>query len=210
MKYLFFLFISSILCFTGCSTKTSLGYSPVIQQQEKNHIDLTIGEFEDKREEGQQIGALRNIFGMPIIKIITDDNVPHWVMNAFKMELTNAGYSIVSSYPVSYVIEGKIIKAYASTYFLYHGSMIVELSLKKNDQVIFQKIYETKENAGANWIAQASMCAEALKYNLQSICKSFIKDINQHLWETSKVSTQEKSTDRKKNAFHKHICSIGS
>jgi hypothetical protein len=189
------LLIISIFCFTACTTKAPLGYTPVIEKQEENHISLKIEEFDDLRAEGQKIGALRNGFGMPIVKIITDESVPNWVTNAFKMELTNAGYSIVDTHSAdSYLIEGKIIKAFASSYVLYHGSMVVEIFLKKNDQVIFQKIYKTHENGGANWIGQASMCAETLKYNLQEICKRFITDLNLHLkTPTEPLSFQEKS-----------------
>ena len=178
MKCWIFFVLSCLVCLTGCTTKTSLGYTSVIEKQENKNISLKIEEFEDKRPDGQQVGALRNLYGMPIVKIVTDDNIPNWVMNAFKIELTNAGYSIANadSSP-DYLIEGKIIKAFASTYFIYHGRMTIEISLKRGEDIVFQKVYETKKDGGVNWIGQSSMCAETLKYNLQEICKRFEEDI---------------------------------
>lgn len=188
MKNIIFLLGSTIFCLMGCTSKTELAaYTPVIKEQAKNNISLKIERFEDVRPEGQQIGAHRNLYWMPVIEIVTDDSIPDWVMNAFKMELTNAGYSIVDSdFENNYLLEGKIIKLFANTHLLYHGRMAVEISLKKGDKTFFQKLYKTKEDGGINWIARDSKCAKTLKYNLQEICRRSIADINQHLIETSR------------------------
>jgi hypothetical protein len=187
MKNILFLLAGTILCLTGCTSKTRLAaYNPVIEEHEKNNISLKIKGFEDVRPEGRQIGANRNLYWMPLIKIVTDDSIPDWVTNAFKVELTNAGYSIVDSdFENNYSLEGKIIKLFANTHFLYHGRMAVEISLKKGDETLFQKLYKTNEDGGINWIASDYMCAETLKYNLQEICRRSIADINQHILETS-------------------------
>ena len=188
MKNVIFLLAGTMFCLMGCTSKTALAtYTPVIEEQEKNNISLKIKEFVDLRPEGQQIGANRNLYWMPLIKIVTDDSIPDWVTNAFKMELTNAGYSIVDSdFENNYLLEGKIIKLFANTHFLYHGRMAVEISLKKGDAILFQKLYKTKEDGGINWMTRDSMCAKTLKYNLQEVCRRAIADVNQHLIETAR------------------------
>ena len=184
MKIKYLLLLSMLFGLTGCSTKTSLGYTPVIEAQAKNQICVTLEKFDDVRPKSQQIGALRNGLGMPIIRIVTEDNIPKWVENALEVELTNAGYSMVQGRG-SYIIEGKIIKVFASSYFIYHGCLIAEITLKKGDEVLFKKTYKNNEHAGINWIAQASSCAEALKLNLQKMCTQFIADINTELLEST-------------------------
>jgi hypothetical protein len=182
MRFTHCLLTFCALCLTSCSVKTSLGYNSVIDKQQENHITLCIPQLEDERSLGQQVGALRNIFGMPIIKIVTEDNIPEWITDALRMELAHAGYTISDIQgEQGYLIEGKILKVFASTYFIYHGRLTTQLSLKKDDQILFQKIYENKESNGMNCIAQASSCAEALKLNLQEMCKQFIADINEEL-----------------------------
>ncbi|MBS0615692.1 MAG: hypothetical protein JSR58_03975 [Verrucomicrobia bacterium] len=181
MKYLIFL-LGCLISLTGCSSKTSLGYTSVIEKQQPNHISLKLQEFEDQRTDGQNIGSIRNGYGMTIIRIFTDDSIPDWVANALKTELTNAGYTIVSGdTPSDYSIEGKIKKLYATTYLIYHGRMSVEITLKKGQDVIFQKLYETDKDNGVNWMGQTASCAETLKINLQEICRRFDEDIKQAL-----------------------------
>jgi hypothetical protein len=177
MKKITLLLAVLLLCLTSCTTKTNLCYTPVIEQQEKNQINLKVEAFEDLRSEGQQIGANRNLYWMPIIKIVTDDSIPEWVNNAFKTELTNAGYSIVDTLEENhYLLEGKIIKLFADTHLLYHARMGVKISLKKGNEILFEKIYRTNKGGGIS---------KTLEYNLQEICKLSVDDINQHLLKTS-------------------------
>ena len=61
--------------------------------------------------------------------------------------------------------------------------MVEDLSLAKEGDILFQKTYKTNVNGGTNWIAQASMCAETLKYNLQEVCRQFVIDINEYFLE---------------------------
>jgi len=170
------------LCFTGCATvKDTLGYVPVIEQQKKNDIALCVSTFEDARADKKYIGEVRDLFGIPVGEITTEDNVPNWIRNALKMELTNAGYSILdASSADNYLIEGKIIKAFTKVRFEHRGYMTLEISLKKGDELLFQKTYDTARNDGLGAYEYAS-CTEVLKYNLQEVCRNFIKDANQHL-----------------------------
>jgi hypothetical protein len=145
-----------------------------------------VDEFEDIRSEGQQIGANRNLYWMPLIKILTDDNIPDWVNNAFKTELANAGYSIVDAHgDNNYLLEGKIMQLFADTHLLYHARMGVQISLKKGNEILFNKIYRTNKGGGINWFARNATVSKTLEYNLQEICKRSIADINQHLLEAS-------------------------
>lgn len=188
------LFVCSVfcLCLTGCATvKDTLGYAPVIEQQKKNDIALCVNTFEDVRSDKKYIGEIRDLFGIPVGEITTEDNVPNWIRNALKLELTNAGYSILdASTTDNYLIEGKIIKVFTKGRFGHRGYMTVEISLKKGDEVLFQKTYDTAKKDGLGAYEYAS-CTEVLKYNLQEVCRNFISDANQHLLKLAPKSAIE-------------------
>lgn len=170
----------SLLTLTGCTTKAHLGYHPVIPKKAANHITVDVATFDDARKQGQYVGALRNLYGMPIVKIHTDDSVPNWIADAFKVELGNAGYTILTNEDeADYTLEGKILHAFAHTYFIYHGKMHVQIALKDKDRIVFQKEYETNKSAGFNWVNSSAQCMNALEFNLQEVCTQFIEDFEQ-------------------------------
>lgn len=174
--------VGFLLLLTSCTTKAHLGYIPKYPIQASNNIQLVVEPFNDHRKKVDEIGSHRNLYGMPIIKVKTDDSVPDWMTGAFKAELTNAGYTILEKDQSSdYEIEGKIHQVYATTYFIYHGRMRVEIALKKNNSVLFQKEYQTKESGGANWMASPAGCANTIEINLQEICRQFIEDLSDFL-----------------------------
>jgi hypothetical protein len=141
---------------------------------------VKVGEFEDGRSEPQKIGAMKNIWGMTVVSVMTDDSVPEWMTKALATELTQAGYSVVD-HKDGYRVEGKVIEAFTNTAFIYEGSLSIDLSLKKGDEVVFRKIYSTDEDGGLNWLDRPAMTAETLEINLQEICRQFIADINDKL-----------------------------
>ncbi len=180
MKAPFAILASSIfVLLTGCTKKVDLSYTPIYPTQSPNNIQLVVNSFKDNRVDQQEIGSHRNLYGMPIIKIKTDDSVPNWMTDAFKAELTNAGYTILNQDQGSdYEIEGKIHQVYTTSYMIYHGRMHVEITLKQNDAIIFQKEYRTKEHGGINWFATNSGSTNTLELNLQAICRQFIEDFS--------------------------------
>jgi len=177
--------ISLVSCTTR--VKDTLGYAPVIEQQGKNRIGLFVNTFNDVRTDKEYIGEGKNLFGIPIIEITTEDNVPNWVCNALKTELTHAGYSILDDMPAedTYLIEGKIIQAFTSAYFGQSAYMTIEIFLKKGNETIFQKTYETHKNGDHLDLFEYATCTELLKYNLQEVCRNFIADTNEHLLKLS-------------------------
>ena len=174
-----FLIVATSMLFVGCTQKVHLGYTPVCEFQGHKEIALNNPTVKDRRVENEKLGAMRNLFWMPIIKITTDDSVPEWVENALSTELKNVGYTLSES--SKYSIHGEVQRLSVNTHFLYHGRLGIQLQLIEKDQVVFEKTYLTKNSAGTNWAAQASTCVRTLEMNLQSICKQFIDDLNDHL-----------------------------
>ena len=168
------------LFFVGCTTKAQLTYHPVIPTQKAKNIGLKVESFDDQRQRKLAVGAIRNLYGMPIITIKTDSNVPDWISTAFKAELTNAGYDMIEDNS-QYVIEGKILNVFSNAHFMYQGNLLVEIALKKDRAIVFEKQYETNKNRGINWIASPTQCMNALENNLQEVCKQFINDLNEKL-----------------------------
>jgi hypothetical protein len=179
-----------ILFFTSCTTRASLNYTSIIQEQAKNYVCISVDNFEDTRLKPKQIGALRNGYGMPAVKITTDDDVPMWMKAALEEELINAGYSIIDEESVdTYHIKGKIIKVNSGTYFTYYGNIAVEMVLNQGEKILLKKNYISNKSDGLcyqlspfmNTAKQAIKCSDALKLNLQGIYRQFIEDINQQL-----------------------------
>ena len=162
------------LCFTSCTMRTSsLPYSPVIAFQKKNYIPLHLEVFEDYRKDCQKIGVMRNLFGMPIVRVYTQDSISYWVKNALTIELKNSGYSIIdNNLEDIYVIDGIIKDLYFNTYACCFGRITIEMIVKKNENIIFQKLYKTAE-----WTGFFSG-EETLMFNLQKMCNQFISDLN--------------------------------
>jgi hypothetical protein len=180
MKYkILILVVIPLALLTGCSTKVNLTYHPVIEKQTDTGLALCVNHFEDVRPVKDQVGSIRNVFGMPVIRLVTDDKVPEWMSQALMAELSRTGYKIVEdNHAANYEIEGKIATASATSYLMYHGKMHVELVVKQEGNEIFRKCYKTAESGGANWAAQASSCVNTLELNLQEICRQFISDLN--------------------------------
>jgi len=178
MKNLFLLF-TILAALTGCTTKLSLAYEPILEKSETNNTQVSVNAFEDVRENVHFVGVNRNVYYMPIVKIITEDNVSEWVTNALKLEMSNAGYSIVNDpFIPAYEVKGVLLEAFTSTYFIYHGKMQITISVQKDSKEVFAKTYLTKESGGINWFARNKSCAKTLELNLQEICKQFINDFN--------------------------------
>ena len=93
--------------------------------------------------------------------------------------MSNAGYSIVEDPATSaYEVRGVLLKAFTTTYFIYHGRMQIKISVQKDGREIFEKIYSAKESGGINWSACNESCAKTLELNLQEVCRLFIRDFN--------------------------------
>jgi uncharacterized lipoprotein YajG len=197
MKLAFYFCVLAIFL-TSCSTKTSLSYNPIIEERPKNHICVTVDSFQDTRSQPQKIGALRNGYGMPIVKITTDDDVPTWMKTALEEELANAGFTVINKEKEdTYYIKGSILRISSGTYLTYSGKISMEMTLNQGSNVLLKKQYTSKENDGRCWILtpfinsrrQASKCSKALSYSLQEIYKQFIADVNQEIY-NQQLSTE--------------------
>ncbi|MBS0627179.1 MAG: hypothetical protein JSS09_03090 [Verrucomicrobia bacterium] len=176
------LFFTTLALLSSCTTKLALSYDPVIEQKVPNHIEVAVEPFEDARKDIHLVGVKRNGYGMPIIKILTDDNVVSWMTGALKEELSNAGFSTVNKRnPSAYEVKGTILQVWTSTYFIYHGKMQVRISVCKNNLNVFDKVYLFKKSGGFNWAATNKSCSKTLEINLQELCKQFIKDFTTRL-----------------------------
>lgn len=193
----FFLLSGCAFFLASCSTTTvrdTLGYTPIIEQQGKNHISLQIEEFEDGRSEGQEIGKLKNLYGITVIKVTTGEDIPSWIREALRIELANAGYSTIEfGHSDGYRIEGKVNKVFADAYFNINGCVSVEISLKKGEEILFHKDYEFRNDQSVKFLDEKSSkveyatVTETLKYDLQKVCKSLVADVDQYLLNSSRI-----------------------
>ncbi|MDN3508001.1 MAG: hypothetical protein P0S94_03665 [Simkaniaceae bacterium] len=175
----FLVTVSLLIFFTSCSRQIDLAYDPVIEKVDKRDVNVVVNRFEDVRKI-PHVGSMRNLYGMPIVKLHTKHDVPEWVTEAVKLELENAGYSI-SDTPTdgdAYEVNGKVMNAYATSYFIYHGRMSIEVVVMHGGDEVLRKVYQTNKHGGLNWLAQPKSFTRTLKLNLQEVCRNLITDVN--------------------------------
>ena len=69
-----FLLILALSCLTGCKTRIPLTYQPIQQKCASNNIPVSVASFQDSHKNPAIVGSKTNAYGMPIIKIITEDS----------------------------------------------------------------------------------------------------------------------------------------
>lgn len=179
MKLIKFLLLSCLLVLVSCSSRAHLCYAPSVEPKlPKRAVSIDVGTVEDARADKKCLGRLENAFGMSLVDITAEEDVTEWARKALKLELSQSGYSEGQGY----VLDCQIEEALSYLYFCNFGVMKVQMTLKKEEAIIFQRIYQMKVNAGVSWSllpgTLSQECLDALELCLRTICKQFITDLN--------------------------------
>ena len=180
----FFLIIACFLfSISGCAFGTrrpTLTYSTALPPGSPKGVSIKVMSFEDKRNNKEEIGYIRNLYGMRCAKVISTNDISEWISNALKAELQNVGYSLSDDAQNS--VSGEVIEVFCDTSFAYEGKVMVRVILKKEDEVILDKNYSAKEEE-MNWAARAATITKVLEKTLQNLIKQVMFDINNKLGE---------------------------
>ncbi len=184
MKRSVILFVLA-LSMSGCAFGTRrpmLTYSAVLPVAPKNNITIKVAPFKDERTwSKEKIGDVRNGYGMRCADIIPQNSEEEWLADAFKKELTNAGYVISDGINTAVILEGIAHDIYVNAYMNYGGRLKLNIVLKKSDKVILSKDYSAETNCGMAWASTAASFGKTLEITLQEIMKKIIPDINKVL-----------------------------
>lgn len=184
MKRSMILFVLALFM-SGCAFGTRrpmLTYSTVLPAAPKNNITIRVAPFKDERTwSKEKIGDVRNGYGMRCADIIPQNSEEEWLADAFKKELTNAGYVISDGTNTAVILEGIAHDIYVNAYMNYGGRLKLNIVLKKSDKVILSKDYSAETNCGMAWASTVASFGKTLEITLQEIMKKIIPDINKVL-----------------------------
>lgn len=171
-----------LLNLSGCAfgtRKSTLRYTAVTPVKAPNNIQIKVAAFDDNRPDKNIIGNVRNGLGMKTADVVTDTNISSWTADALKTELKNAGYSIVEGDSQS-EISGEVIKVYCDSYLNYEGEVIIKVTLKKDNNVLFTETYSGKAS-DLNWACTAKSYGVMLERSLQKALNQVVTDVEKSL-----------------------------
>ena len=143
--------------------------------------EIAVTPFADMRGDKTQVGSVRNGFGMPTAKVVTSDNVPGWVNDAIRKELTSAGYRVVdktSDSPTALSLSGEITSVWCDAYFVYNGEIGLTVRLRRGRDELLARSYEGYGGAGVSWAATAEAYVQTLSIALADALKKLLVDID--------------------------------
>ena len=152
----------------GCAFGTRhpiLTYTPITKSDAPKNISILVEDFRDERIDKNVIGHVRNGYGFKTADVVTETNIAQWVTDALKAELGNNGYIVVKD-RVDLSTQGEILSVYCDSLALYEGKIDLEVSFKKNDQVIFERKYRGSAS-NMNWAATSNGYGTTLQNTLQ-------------------------------------------
>ncbi|MDX8430679.1 MAG: YajG family lipoprotein [Candidatus Algichlamydia australiensis] len=172
----------TLLCLglASCSVKNNLAYRPITEQQPENSIQVRVSEFIDTRKKPQNIGCYRNLYGMPIVSIKTEENVSEWVSSALSQELKLAGFSFAED--SKYEIQGSIQELYCDVYFKFGGKVHLKVRVLEEGNEIFLKSYYANIKGHGLTGENPRTPVTSLEENLQSVYKEVIADLRSEVF----------------------------
>jgi hypothetical protein len=139
--------------------------------------------FTDVRTEQRFVGEVRNGYGMHTADVAAVNNVPNWISEAVKTELTAAGYSVITpesadnTASVS-VLSGEITRVYCDMYLTYKGEVNFLASVRKDKTDILYRPYSGKGSAGVVWGATGESFGQSLALALSDAIKQLLADLD--------------------------------
>jgi hypothetical protein len=139
--------------------------------------------FTDQRADKRSIGEVRNGWGMRTADVITDRDVAEWVTRAVMMELTRAGYQVMSRNEVSNfdtlpTLTGDLITIHCTALFSYEGEVSFFAKLERDGYELLKKRYTGRGSAGVNWAATEASYGQSLSLALLESVRGLIADLN--------------------------------
>lgn len=182
IKLVYMVLLSAVFI-SGCAFGTRrpvLKYTIGTEPQSSKGITVYVSPFVDDWVDKNVIDHVRNGWGLKTAKVVTETNISNWVTDALKSELKNIGYSIANDSTTPIKISGEIVEVYVTSFMLYEGRVVVEVSLLIDNEKIFTEKYSGNDES-LNWAATAKSYGITLERSLQTALKRAVYDIDRHI-----------------------------
>jgi len=167
----------------------ALTYTPIIEKQPSKQMVVSLQDFDDERQNKEEIACSRDLLYIPIYKKKSVQSPKSWISYALESELTNAGYEVdVAGETNKYSITGKIYNLYIDYYLISSVDIKIGFSILEEGNPVFNRIYEFKHKT------PISKAVSFDKY-LQEICKEFISDADLFFQSASRVEIENLGTE---------------
>ncbi len=144
--------------------------------------------FEDKRDEKERVGEVRNNWGMRTAAVQAAGDPIEWVRLALTHELKNAKYNVVESPDGdgNLIVDGQILRVYCTALASYEAQVDLRITAKLGDKTIIDDVYHGTGSAGMNWSASSKSYGTSLTEALQNAVLQFVRDFSGELRKTLK------------------------
>jgi len=145
-------------------------------------IVVALAEFADERDEKAVIGDTQNAYGMRMADVIAVNDVPTWVTDAIRAEMTRAGFTVVDEPTAgggvdALTVSGEVVKVYTTAYWSYEAEVSFHARAQNETGVLLDKVYVGEGSAGTNWAATERSYGQSLALALQDAAKGFVTDL---------------------------------
>jgi hypothetical protein len=171
-----------IFSISGCAFGTrhlTLGYQKGSVAKPQNNVAIYVKPFIDDRVDKENVGRVRNGWGLECAKIVTETNISEWVTSAMRTELNNLGYT-VTNYDTKNRVEGSVVEVNVTSMMMYEGKVIVEVDLLQDNKEIFSRKYQGVEQT-MNWASTAKSYGVTLEKSLGKAIAEAANDIDRKL-----------------------------
>lgn len=140
--------------------------------------EIVLGTFADARTDAKRVGSVRNGFGMPTADVVTSDNIPNWLRDALRTELSAAGYQVVERADAAPVLSGRLTQLWCDAYFTYSGEVALDVRLAQGEKVLLERNIEGRGGAGMNWAATAEAYGQTLSLALADALRKLVAQVD--------------------------------
>ena len=191
------LIVLGLALLTGCGTRTlnmnliyppeqgatEIPQSPMIETAGYMSPGDIVLEIFDARADKDLLGVDRDIFGMTLANVASDDNVAVWVNDAMTYELTKAGYNVLQkgSESTNDIAIGLIVdiqKIHCDTHLIFYAEVLLQVTLDNANKRQVTNQYEGKGNAGDNWFTTRKRVRASLALALQDAISKMLADFD--------------------------------
>ena len=139
---------------------------------------VAVRDVVDRRKDAENVGNVRNGFGMKTADVHGKGDAVAWVREATKQELQRAGFvPKVAAAESDLVVDVQLQTTNCTAYLTYEGDVSIAAKAMRHGRAIVDGIYVGKGSAGMNWTATDASFAETLDLALQDALVQFLRDV---------------------------------
>lgn len=142
------------------------------------HATVAVRDVVDRRKDVENVGNVRNGFGMKTADVHSKGDPAAWVREATRQELQRAGFVPQDATAASdLVVDVQLQGTYCTAYLTYEGDVSIAAKAMRRGRAIVDGVYVGKGSAGMNWTATDASFGETLDLALQDALVQFLRDV---------------------------------